>query len=113
MKMLMAIMLLSLAGATFAGECDSDAIKFCKDVPARSKRACLKKHQNELSAVCQNKIKKVKETFDLAKKACKKDIETLCKGGKRKIGGIPACLKANEARLSPGCRDLRSKKESL
>lgn len=94
------------------GPCKADIEKFCKDVPkgGGAVMKCLKEHQSELSPACQEKGKEMKEHFKEVKKACKDDVKKLCPGVKAGHGAIMKCLKENEDKVSPGCKDAMTSK---
>ena len=98
------------------GACRTDVEKFCKDVqPGQGRIAqCMKQHEAELSPACKERIAKGKERIAEGKgkekaqaiiTACKPDMEKFCKGVEQGQGRIIRCLKANEAQLSPECRE--------
>ena len=95
------------ANAQTKNPCADDVAKFCKDVkPGGGRLAkCLKQHESELSAGCQDSHEKLKARAKEAHEACADDVQKLCKDVKPGGGRIVNCLKDNSARLSPECRE--------
>lgn len=94
------------------GACKSDVEKFCKGVERGEGRiiSCLKSHSEELSPECKAKKQEVKEKMRNFKEACKEDLKTYCAQVRPRGGRLLACLKTNEAKLSPACQAVIPKK---
>jgi len=89
--------------------CADDVAKFCKDVKPGEGRivACLKEHQNDLSASCKEKMEKLAEVRKKGSemnKACHDDISKFCKDVKPGGGKIIQCLKEHSSDLSSECK---------
>ena len=89
--------------------CADDIAKFCKDVKPGEGRivACLKEHQNDLSASCKEKMEKMAEVRKKGSemnKACHDDISKFCKDVKPGGGKIIQCLKEHSSDLSSECK---------
>ncbi len=97
--------------AQSAHPCADDAQKFCKDVvPGGGRLArCLRKHANELSPACKERIAEVKKRAREFHQACEDDVMRLCKGVVPGGGRILQCLKDHENELSPECRAKMTK----
>lgn len=91
--------------------CQADLDRFCKDVePGEGRLAkCLKAHEQELSAVCTNKIAGEKEEF-MKGHPCVADMENLCKDVEPGEGRKLKCMKEREAELSAECRAKMAEK---
>lgn len=93
------------------GACKADVEKLCPGVkPGKGAiRDCLKQHESELSAVCQNNIKMAKERMEQRKAeitaACKADTDQFCKDITPGEGREMACLHAHNDKISQGCKD--------
>ena len=108
MALLVPSLLLSApAAAQNEGACRADVAKFCNGVQRGGGRivACLKSHQSELSAGCQEQFAGPRERVHEPAKACKPDAERFCKGIVPGKGRVAACLKSHEADLSPECKN--------
>jgi hypothetical protein len=81
--------------------------KFCKGVkPGQGAiMQCLKQHEAELSAECKAKGAEIKKDVSGIAEACRSDAQTLCKGVEPGGGRIAKCLKENDAKLSPACKE--------
>jgi gas vesicle protein len=88
------------------GPCSEDIAKFCKDVQPGGGhiQECLKKHENELSAVCKESTEEAKKKLKDFSQACADDIKKFCKDIKPGGGQITKCLKEHEHDLSAGCK---------
>ncbi len=95
------------------GLCAADAKKFCGDVQPGGGRIakCMKSHEAELSAACQNQIKAAKQRIEQVREECKGDAEKFCEGVKPGGGRILSCLKSHQAELSPGCGEEFNRKK--
>jgi hypothetical protein len=94
------------ASAHAAEGCAPDIEKFCAGVPpgGGAINACLQQHEAELSAACANLRQSIKDGLDAFAKACGADIKARCAKARPGGGRILACLKQNEASLSPECK---------
>ncbi len=87
--------------------CADDIEKFCKDVKpgAGSIEACLKEHQNDLSASCKERMDAAQKRAAAAKEACSEDVAKFCNDAKPGGGGIMRCLREHSADLSVKCKE--------
>jgi hypothetical protein len=87
--------------------CIEDIAKLCKDVTPGGGRVttCLKKHEEELSSLCKDKLQELQKRLDEAKRACTNDIEKFCKGVEPGQGRIARCLEEHHPALSPTCAE--------
>lgn len=92
------------------GVCRSDVATLCKDVaPGEGRLAiCLQDHEAEVSAPCREHMATTQAQLQQRRQefaeACRGDVEQFCKGERFGEGRIAACLKRNEAQLSPACK---------
>ena len=95
------------------GPCADDAAKFCKGVqPGGGAIAkCLKENENNLSPSCKEHISAAKQKIQDFKDVCQGDLDKFCKGVQPGGGAIAKCLKENENKLSPACKERVSKIE--
>jgi len=89
-----------------AGPCATDVQKFCAGVQPGGGRIkdCLRQHEKELSAPCKSNLHEKGQELADAWKACKPDIEKLCKDVAPGGGRVVACLKTHEKEVSPACK---------
>ncbi len=87
--------------------CAADAERLCKGVqPGEGRVArCMKEHEKELSPGCKENIVKLKEKIRDVAEACKDDAARLCKDTKPGQGRVLRCLKQQEDKLSPACKE--------
>jgi hypothetical protein len=87
--------------------CTEDIATFCKDVKPGGGRVtiCLKKHEEQLSSLCKDKLQERQKRLDEAKRACTNDIEKFCKGVEPGEGRIARCLEEHTTELSPACAE--------
>jgi hypothetical protein len=111
-----------LAAAVVAGEqppppnaCLADVERLCKDMPPGGGRIarCLRDNEASVSAECKAHMAKMRENV-LARvkafsEACKGDLGQYCKDVQPGQGRITRCLRENEAKLSPSCREQLAK----
>ncbi len=93
----------------FSGACRSDAERVCANVRPGAGRipTCLTRNDYALSPQCFAEVKKVetaREKVVALEKECKPDAERLCAKSMAHAGELLACLQANQADLSPGCK---------
>jgi len=100
--------------AEFGKACQRDTEALCAGLLPGGGRIieCLDEHQMDLSSSCRSEVSWISEARGkvlAVERACKADIERLCRGVAKESGPIVECLKANEAELSPGCNasDIR------
>jgi hypothetical protein len=88
------------------GPCADDAKKFCADVKPGEGRvaACLKEHENELSAQCKEQREKARAKGNAFGRACGKDIRKFCAGMQVGGGRVMECLNRNSAELTESCK---------
>ena len=100
-------------GQYVAEGCADDVETNCKNVTAGEGRvlACLVAYEDKLSPRCKyvlhdsaSMIDQLLSSLGYIKSACKADIKTLCVDVKPGGGRIAACMKANEAKVSEGCK---------
>jgi len=84
------------------GACKADLEKFCGAVSQEKgqKFKCLKAHENELSPLCEAKMKE-RET---KRRDCQDDRTRICKNVQPGEGRIRQCMKDHQAELSPVCQ---------
>ncbi len=92
----------------FGRACQADVAQYCPAIEPGGGRllGCLAQHQLDLSSACQaemDRIAKARERVDAFRKACRADVERLCKGVAPEAGALVACLEANQASLSSEC----------
>jgi hypothetical protein len=84
--------------------CKADIQQYCAQVEPGEGRivACLKQHQSQLQALCQEKLPQM-ERVQQMKQTCQVDREKFCPKAER---GKPAraCMKKNYDLLSASCR---------
>jgi hypothetical protein len=88
------------------GPCAADVQKFCSSVTPGGGRVarCMKDHQNELSAVCRQKMAQAQQRFVGIQEACQDDVTNLCMGIRPSEGHILKCLKNHKNEISAECR---------
>lgn len=104
---------LALPAVAFSGipveerPCMDELEKFCKDVKPGEGRIikCLQEHDQELSAVCRDKLRSVLKRIDEAQQACGQDIATYCADVKPGGGRLIKCLSPHFNELTPVCRE--------
>ncbi len=103
----------------FGRSCRMDVDRYCPGIDPGGSRVlgCLHQHQLDLSKPCQAEMTKIADARDrvaAVQTACRADAESLCKGIPEEAGPIVACLRANEAKLSPECNaaDVREAAEA-
>ncbi|HZX97689.1 MAG TPA: cysteine rich repeat-containing protein [Myxococcales bacterium] len=86
--------------------CANDVWQYCRDVaPGAGRiRVCLWSRWNDLSSTCRDKAAEVAEKTEALQQQCAADMERVCPGMKPGGGLIYMCLKAQESRISSGCR---------
>jgi len=89
-----------------AGPCAADVQKLCAGVqPGGGRiRDCIRQHESELSEACKKNIQEKGQQMEEAWKACKPDVEKLCKDVAPGGGRVAACLKTHEKAVSPACK---------
>ncbi|MBF0558295.1 MAG: cysteine rich repeat-containing protein [Nitrospirae bacterium] len=87
--------------------CADDIAKFCKGIQPGGGRiaACLKEHQNDLSASCKGKMAEARQKGAEMNKACHDDAAKFCKDVKPGGGRIVQCLKQHSSDLSIPCKE--------
>jgi hypothetical protein len=80
--------------------CDGDMKKICKDAKG-DVRECLAEHEKDLSKECTKHFSAA--GFRVAK-LCEADFAKLCPDAAAK-GNLGQCVNANQAKLSPKCRN--------
>ena len=118
MKKLLTLALALAVLATFGGlatsahatetrdVCATDTSTYCPDVPRENGALiyCLFKKQNQLTAVCRDKVAMVHANINARRDECRPDAEKLCPGIKHGGGRINACLKEHLSELGQTCR---------
>jgi hypothetical protein len=92
-------------------DCHVDAAKLCPGLPTGDGRLlrCLAEHHEQLSQVCSRQTDAIRGAVDDLDKACKSDVETVCKGVQPGHGRLLGCLRDHSAQLSPACAALLSR----
>jgi multidrug efflux system outer membrane protein len=87
--------------------CADEFERFCKDVQPGLGLiiACLDEHRAELSPACRDKVGAALTKVDQAKQDCSADIAAFCADVKPGGGRLLECLKKQENKLAPACRD--------
>lgn len=90
------------------GACASDTKRFCSDVTPGQGRiaACLKAHDDKISANCRDQMVALHKDFRAAHQACQSDVQKYCANIPRGGGRILDCLKQHEAQPSAGCKAM-------
>jgi hypothetical protein len=121
--MLLAVLFILLASTSWpafaqGNACAQDVQTLCRDVPQGRGNVmkCLRQHQSELSAACQEQIQGAKAQSKEVGQACQGDVQQHCQGVKPGQGRVASCLKAHESELSTACKDevaqVKSKRQS-
>ena len=94
------------AGAQ-GGACAEDVAKFCKDVQPGGGRLvkCMKEHEKELSAGCQQQIQEAQNRLRETSRACHDDVLKFCQDVKPGGGRLAKCLKKHSNEISAECRE--------
>lgn len=89
------------------GPCASDVQTYCKDITPGAGRilACLKAHDDKLSAPCQQQAQVIMNQFRDVRKACQRDMQKFCKNVKPGGGDVMRCLKQHESELTQSCKN--------
>ncbi len=108
-RLILAVLLTGLAvpatslACGMKAACRNDVEALCPDAESRREvRRCLRDHEDELSAVCREKLQQVREHHAAVREACQPDVEALCPDveSHREVG---LCLHQHEAQLSDAC----------
>jgi hypothetical protein len=93
--------------AVARGACAPDVERLCAGVqPGQGRIAtCLMDKQAELSPECAQQIEQMRARARAFGEACKGDIRKYCKGMHPGSGKLAKCLKENQSRLSPACKE--------
>jgi len=113
--------LFSLASQAQEGSapCRADADKYCRQSQGDAKAAmdCLLDHQQDISDSCYDNLKQRlsgqpggSSDAGQGRKACKQDVEALCKGIQAGGGRIVNCLKDHQKDLSDACYEQLAKR---
>ena len=90
-----------------AQACATDVATFCAGAKGQGRVECLKANEAKLSATCVQAREQAKEGRRVATKqarqACQADAAALCGAAGNGRGAQMQCLRANEAKVSPGC----------
>ncbi len=93
--------------------CKEDVKKFCPGMKHgdSSLRACMEKHESQLSAACKKNMADIKMNFKKkykgfaeTREACKQDLTQFCANVKPGEGREFACLRAYDDKISAGCK---------
>ena len=89
------------------GPCRADVEKLCKGIEPGQGRImqCLKDKQDQVSPDCKQHLTQMREHMREFSEACKGDVEQYCKDVQPGQGHIGKCLRQNEAKLSPACKE--------
>jgi hypothetical protein len=87
-------------------QCTADIKQYCSDITPGKGRVlfCLKAHDDKITANCLTQVHQVMKEYKEIYHACKGDIEKFCKTVQPGEGRVLACLKQNQAQLSPECK---------
>ncbi len=97
----------------FGEACKADVEKNCQGIEPGQGRVmgCLRKNEANLSAACKEQMAQMHERHEKmrgrmrgAVEACKGDAQQYCADVQPGGGRVMKCLKANEAKLSDGCK---------
>jgi phage host-nuclease inhibitor protein Gam len=93
--------------AVARGACTADVERLCAGVaPGHGRIAtCLMDKQAELSPECAQQIEQMRARARAFAQACKGDIDKYCKGMRAGSGKLAKCLKDNQAKLTPACKE--------
>jgi hypothetical protein len=90
-----------------AQSCQQDVERLCPGTKAGPERhACMQQHKDEVSPECREFFGKAMERrgeMRQAMRACRGDIQKLCKDVKAGEGRIADCLREHKGELSQGC----------
>jgi hypothetical protein len=102
----MIILLALLLGQAAQHPCMDDAKKLCPGVEPGEGRiaACLKEHQDQMSASCKARIAEFRE----GAQACQADVQRLCPNTKPGADRS-RCMREHQDQVSPGCREFFGK----
>ena len=95
----------------FAVACKADTEQFCGNVEPGGGRVigCLSQHQVEISRACQVEIQHIgaaRDRLEGFRRACTKDLATLCADVPQQAGPLLECARANAERISPECKSI-------
>lgn len=87
--------------------CRAEIQKLCGNVKPGDGRmqSCLEQNRTAFSPACQQQMAEHRERAQQKAEACRADVAQFCQGIEPGGGRLVRCLKQNEARLSPACRD--------
>jgi len=107
--------LVHAAKAQSTGPCAADVQKFCQGIQPGDGRivACLKAHENDLSAACKERRVEIKKMAHEVHAACKGDVEEFCTDVKPGRGRILKCVQAHSSQLSAACKDEMNKAKTM
>lgn len=106
--------LLAASDGSAGQACRGEIQKLCGSVkPGDGQlRACIDQHRAEFSPACQQQMTEHKERAQKKAEACRADVEQFCRGIEPGGGRVVRCLKDNEAKLTPACRDSLARHKS-
>lgn len=124
LKLLVAagLALAALAAQAEGGPCREDVRKYCSQVQGQGGKQvedCLLDHQQDISDACYNGLKQRLEKGGGqgqqgqgggALRACRQDLDRLCRGVEPGGGRLVNCLRDHQQDLSEACSDALSKK---
>jgi len=87
--------------------CRAEIQKLCGNAKAGDGhyRQCIEQQHDALSPACRQQIAEHKDRIQKKAEACRADVEQFCKDVEPGGGRVVRCLKQNENKLSPACRD--------
>jgi hypothetical protein len=87
--------------------CMEEIEKYCRDVKPGAGRLleCLGGHEKDLTPVCRNKVGEARARLEEAKRLCEPDILKFCAGVEAGQGRLLKCLKGQQDKLAPACRE--------
>lgn len=93
------------------GPCGEDLQKFCAGIQSGGGRYrdCLKQHEAELSAACQEHLKQMQARVASWRQACEGDVQKLCSGIESGGGKVAKCLREHRSELSASCKEQLAK----
>jgi hypothetical protein len=88
--------------------CRTDLATFCQSRQDGTGRrlGCLRENMAKLEPACQAAVVERVERTKKTREACKADREAHCAGIEARGGAVMQCLRTNQDKLSPGCREV-------
>lgn len=91
----------------FRAACQSDVTKLCAGAEKGKggRMGCLRQNLDKLEPACRSAVDQRIARIDAVRQACETDRKTLCGNVEAGRGAVAACMKANNEKLSPACRE--------